>query len=222
MALRIILISDTHSLHRQLNIPDGDILLHAGDITDTGTQDQVEKFNHFLATLPHRHKIVIAGNHDFYFEQFPKEARALLTNCIYLQDEAVTIEDLRFYGSPWTPWFYDWAFNLQRGKPLREKWALIPSETQILITHGPPRGYGDLTNGGERTGCADLLDAVTRIKPWLHIYGHIHEGAGVYHHDATTLINASSCDFMYNPVNPAVVIDIDPQAGVLAITDAAS
>ncbi|MFC1879552.1 metallophosphatase domain-containing protein [Chloroflexota bacterium] len=218
MTLRIVVISDTHSLHHQVNIPDGDILVHAGDLTDTGTQAQVGAFNDFWATLPHRHKIVIAGNHDFYFEQSPQEARALLTNCNYLQDEAISIESLKFYGSPWTPWFYDWAFNLQRGAPLREKWEMIPPDTQVLITHGPPSGYGDRTTRGEQTGCADLLDAVARIKPWLHIYGHIHEGAGIRRTKYTTFLNASSCDLMYQPVNPAVVVDIDPQVGILAIS----
>ena len=122
MSIRIVAISDTHGLHRHLQVPPGDILVHAGDITGRGQLDQVVDFNEWLGGLPHRHKVVIAGNHDFCFEQQPLESAALLTNCIYLFDKAITLDGLCFYGSPWQPWFYDWAFNLGRGPELQAKW----------------------------------------------------------------------------------------------------
>ena len=207
MSIRLVAISDTHGLHRHLTIPDGDILIHAGDITGHGQVEQVADFNEWLGTLPHRHKIVIAGNHDFCFEDQPVETAALLTNCIYLFDEAITLDGLYFYGSPWQPWFFDWAFNLQRGAEIRAKWELIPKETDVLITHGPPLGYGDLTSRGECVGCTDLLESVRQKRPKLHIFGHIHEGYGVKRNQHTTFINASSCNLQYRPVQRPIVFD---------------
>lgn len=205
--VKIVCISDTHTLHRQLTVPDGDILLHAGDITNMGELEAVEDFNDFLGTLPHRHKIVIAGNHDFCFERHAEEARPLLTNCIYLEDEKVTIDGISFYGSPWQPWFCNWAFNLHRGFQLRRKWELIPEGTDILITHGPPFGHGDKTCSGEAVGCMDLLRTIQKIRPRYHIFGHIHEAPGISADEHTTFVNASSCDFSYKIVNAPVVLE---------------
>ena len=135
--LTLVLLSDTHGKHDTLVVPAGDILVHAGDLTDAGSLEELEDVNAYFARLPHRHKLVIAGNHDFCFEREPEEARATLTAATYLEDEAVTVEGIRFYGSPWQPWFFDWAFNLPRGEALKEKWALIPPKTDVLITHAP-------------------------------------------------------------------------------------
>ena len=201
----IVSISDTHGLHWGLDIPDGDVLIHAGDITLAGTIDQVKDFDRFLGSLPHSHKIVIAGNHDFCFERDREASSAQLTNCIYLQDEEVQVQGVRFYGSPWQPWFFDWAFNLKRGPEIREKWNLIPRGTDVLITHGPPFGHGDLTMRREAAGCKNLLEVVEGIKPQIHIFGHIHEGAGVTENGETVFINASTCDSEYRPVNRPIV-----------------
>lgn len=206
--MRIVVISDTHALHDQVEVPDGDILVHAGDLTNRGAVLDVERFNTFLGKLPHRHKIVIAGNHDFCFERKPLEARAALTNATYLEDQALTVEGLRFYGSPWQPWFYNWAFNLERGPDIRAKWDLIPEETDILITHGPPMGHGDLTPRGERVGCQDLRDRIRQVRPRYHLFGHIHEGYGVTKEDDMTFVNAASCTLKYEPINPAIVLDL--------------
>jgi Icc-related predicted phosphoesterase len=205
--MRIIAISDTHALHESMAVPDGDVLVHAGDLTRRGELEAVVALNDYLGRLPHRHKIVIAGNHDFCFEREPEQCARLLTNAVYLQDAALTIDGVRFYGSPWQPWFYDWAFNLQRGPQIREKWLLIPRDTDVLITHGPPYGHGDLTSRNERAGCEDLLEIVEQIGPRVHIFGHIHEGAGVTRNERTTFVNASICDLGYRPVNPPIVFD---------------
>ena len=136
--MKIVAISDTHGLHRSLEIPDGDVLIHAGDLTRHGTLDDVREFNDFLGTLPHPHKIVIAGNHDFCFESDREACEELLTNCIYRQDQEVVIDGVKFYGSPWQPWFYDWAFNLERGPEIRAKWDLIPvSYTHLTLPTTP-------------------------------------------------------------------------------------
>ena len=205
---RLVLISDTHSQHRQVSVPDGDILIHAGDITDHGELEVVRDFNDWLGGLPHPHKLVIAGNHDFCFERLPAESAALLTNATYLLDSGVKVAGLAIYGSPWQPWFYDWAFNLQRGPEIRAKWDLIPANTDVLITHGPPAGHGDLTLQGDRAGCVDLLDALGRVRPKVHVFGHIHEGYGQTTVGPTLCVNASTCDAEYRAVNPPVVVEV--------------
>lgn len=206
-SIRLVIIADTHGLHEKLAIPDGDILIHAGDLTLRDSADEVAAFNEFLGALPHPEKIVIAGNHDFYFEREPRAARALMTNCTYLEDEAVTVRGIKFYGSPWQPRFFNWAFNLDRGPEIARKWALIPDDTDVLITHGPPAGFGDKISSGKTTGCEDLAHAVRRIGPRLHIFGHIHEDYGRWSRGVTTYINGSSCDLNYRPVNPPQIFE---------------
>jgi hypothetical protein len=135
-------------------------------------------------------------------------SEAILTNCTYLKDSELVIDGIKFYGSPWQPEFFDLAFNLPRGAALKAKWDLIPKDADVLITHGPPQGYGDLTRQGDRAGCFDLLDTIKALQPRLHVYGHIHEGVGKYQVGRTTLINASSCDPDYHPANPPIIFDL--------------
>jgi Icc-related predicted phosphoesterase len=206
--LRVVAVADTHGLHDQVDVPPGDFFVHAGDLTREGTVGDIRGFDDWLETLPHRHKIVIAGNHDFAFEREAQAARAQLRSGVYLQDEAVTLEGVRFYGSPWQPWFFDWAFNLPRGEPLRKKWARIRADTDVLITHGPPQGHGGITQSGADAGCEELLAAVERIEPAYHVFGHIHEAYGVTTNRATTFVNASVCTLAYTPTNAPVVFDI--------------
>ncbi|HEV3440701.1 MAG TPA: metallophosphatase domain-containing protein [Gemmata sp.] len=190
--MKIVCISDTHAQHHLIEVPDGDILIHAGDITRHGSLDDVESFNRWLGTLPHRHKVVICGNHDFCFQNQPTEARARITNAIYLEDSGCEIEGLTFYGSPWQPWFGGWAFNLARGEALAAKWAYIPVGVDVLITHGPPEGILDKTMRGDFVGCRDLLSRVLEVKPRLHVFGHIHEAAGQLTIEDTIFVNASA------------------------------
>ncbi|MCK5689653.1 metallophosphoesterase, partial [Myxococcota bacterium] len=134
----LALLSDTHGLHDTIQVPDADILVHAGDMTNRGSLDDLNRFASWLKELPHEHKIIVAGNHDWCFENNHAESKQIIekTGAIYLQDEAVEVEGLNIYGSPWQPWFYDWAFNLPRdGDELKAKWAAIPNDTHILLTH---------------------------------------------------------------------------------------
>ncbi len=120
--MKIVCLSDTHNCNEEIAVPDGDILIHAGDATIQGTIDEIVLFNEWFANLPHKHKIFVAGNHDWLFEINPKLANNLLDDqIIYLRDSFVEIEDLKIYGAPWQPRFYDWAFNLMRGAELAEK-----------------------------------------------------------------------------------------------------
>ncbi len=210
--MKLVCISDTHSLHhRILNVPDGDVLIHAGDCLGQGTLENIEELNEWLGTLPHRHKIVIAGNHDWAFQETPELARQALTNAIYLEDSGVESQGVRFWGSPWTPTFMDWAFMLECGQQLHKKWQLIPGDTDVLITHGPPKGIGDEANLGfkcQNVGCIDLLDRIQQLSLKAHIFGHIHEGYGEYQQGQTTLINASTCTARYEPRNAPIVIEV--------------
>lgn len=192
--VRLVAMADTHGRHRGLAVPEGDVLIHAGDLTARGTLPQLDDVAQWLRSLPHAHKLVIAGNHDFAFEEKPAEARALFSGLTYLQDELVEVSGLRVYGSPWQPWFHSWAFNLHRGAPIDEKWQLIPAGVDVLVTHGPPAGLGDRCWDGQRVGCEDLLRHLSRVKPKLHLFGHIHEDKGAWQHETTRVVNVTTSD----------------------------
>ncbi|MBI3130312.1 MAG: metallophosphatase domain-containing protein [Acidobacteria bacterium] len=216
--MRIVCISDTHGLHGQVFVPNGDVLIHAGDFSNTGSEGDVERFAKWLKTLPHPWKIVVAGNHDWYFQRKPKWARRHLEGiAIYLEDSGCEIEGVRFWGSPWQPAFNDWAFNLPRcGEELARKWSQIPSDTTVLITHGPPHGTLDEVHPrhtgaitSEHLGCERLAERLQDLKPRLHVFGHIHDGAGKFQRDGTLFINASICTEAYQAINHPVVVDLE-------------
>ena len=205
--MRIVCLSDTHGQHARLTVPDGDVLVHAGDFSMNGRPEEIARFDSWLAGLPHRHKLVIAGNHDFLFEHEPERARRLLPSALYLRDELVEVAGLRIWGSPWQPWFHDWAFNLPRGPALAAKWALIPAGVDVLVTHGPPHGVLDRTLSGEAVGCEELTLALACVRPRLHVFGHIHEACGRLERDGTTFVNACNLDVHYRPVQPPIVVE---------------
>ncbi|HLA95024.1 MAG TPA: metallophosphoesterase family protein, partial [Pyrinomonadaceae bacterium] len=202
--------------HEQIAVPDGDILIHSGDATKVGNVEQIAAFNKWFSALPHKHKIFVAGNHDWLFEKNKSIARSLLdADIIYLQDSSVEIEGLKIYGSPWQPRFFDWAFNLNRGPEMAEKWKLIPDDIDILITHGPPNGILDevpRSFGIEYSGCEELRKRVARIASLgrlkLHIFGHIHCGYGTHDEFGVKFVNASNCDEQYNPTQPPIIVDV--------------
>lgn len=189
------------------DIPDGDILLHAGDITRNGLPRDLEALDRFFESLPHKHKIFTPGNHDWCFEKNPERAAAMVPHATCLIDQSVKVAGIRIWGSPWQPEYHDWAFNLPRGQALAEKWALIPEHTDIVITHGPVRGIRDLCSHGGHEGCDDLRDRLQEVKPRLHVCGHIHEAYGVEKVGETTYINASICDQGYKPSRAPLVFD---------------
>jgi Icc-related predicted phosphoesterase len=168
-----------------------------------GARCQFPSCNKFLFEHP------ITLNHDWLFQKDPAMAKSILSPSItYLQDSSVQIRDLKIYGSPWQPEFLNWAFNLPRGPQLREKWRRIPKDTDILITHGPPAGILDETPDGENVGCEELHEALARIKPKLHIFGHVHHGYGTLEVAGTKFVNASICDEAYLPSHSAIVVDL--------------
>ncbi|XZF13737.1 metallophosphatase domain-containing protein [Chitinophagaceae bacterium MMS25-I14] len=208
--MKIVAISDTHGKHKKVLLPEGDMLIHAGDISGKGRQWEIVEFLKWFARQPHPHKIFIAGNHDFFFEQAPwKEIKPLIPdNVHYLKDNGITIEGMNIWGSPITPWFYDWAFNRQPGADIQKHWNLIPQNTDILITHGPVYNILDRTTSDKNAGCPDLLEKVMEIQPQMHITGHIHEAYGCEYINGTRFINASILDEHYLVKNAPVVIEI--------------
>jgi len=213
--MRIVCISDTHNCNAQISVPDGDLLVHAGDATINGSIGEVQAFLDWYASLPHRRKIFVAGNHDWLFERDSGIAEQMTTDrgIDYLRDSAIGIDGLRFYGSPWQPRFFDWAFNMNRGPEMAEKWEMIPDGTEILITHGPPYGILDLVYRPRRdnAGCEDLLRRVGQLATSglrYHIFGHIHSGYGTLTENGVTFVNASTCDEDYFPTQAPIVIDV--------------
>ncbi len=218
--MKIAFISDTHGFHGRLGpAPDGiDLLIHCGDFMNGGkSYIEILEFNSWLGELgfPTDKILVCAGNHDILFDEYhiasspeqARESRRLLNNCVYLQDESVTIKGVKFYFSPWTPFFMGWGFNVNRGAEIKEFWDKIPEDTNVLVTHGPPYGILDqpLPGRTDNVGCEDLgyrISSLTNLK--YHAFGHIHGSRGIHHPKSyglqqTTFINASFLDERYRP-----------------------
>lgn len=222
---RIILLSDTHNQLKDMTIPEGDMVIHAGDATMGGRVHEAAHFARVFGELPHKHKVLCAGNHDFLAEKDPTLWKTLMEErgIVYLEQREAEVMGLRFFGSPYTPWFYDWAFNLQRGAEIKEKWDKIPAGIDVLVTHGPPygildkvtrdnsdsawEGREDLMFLEEHVGCEELAKAVERVRPKMHVFGHIHCARGVLEKDGTLFVNAANCNEAYDPVNKPVVVD---------------
>ncbi|KAK0386096.1 hypothetical protein NLU13_5933 [Sarocladium strictum] len=183
----VVCISDTHNSQPK-DLPEGDVLIHAGDLTQSGSFKELQQTIDWLRSQPHQHKIVVAGNHDLllddsldhrllYAHDARKREELDWGHVIYLQDSSTTItcsngRELQIYGSPKSAKHGNWAFQYPRPDDV---WRdSVPSGTDILITHGPPRGHLDLLN----LGCTQLLNEVWRVRPSLHVFGHVHEGYG--------------------------------------------
>lgn len=204
-ALRAVCVSDTHSTMGQFDIPDGDLLIHAGDLTKRGYKHEIVDELMWMSKLPHKHKIFIAGNHDYYFQDRPDEARATVKDkfpgLTYLEHDLHIIKDgdreLKIYGLPHTPSHGNWAFQPKRGsEELRSHWARIPAGIDILVTHTPPMGTldrpdPDFNLPGARVGCELLTEELKRIKPKVHVFGHVHYDFGVVNKNGTTYVNAA-------------------------------
>jgi len=223
--MKFITISDTHSKHKQIPkewLAEADCIIHAGDISSMGYLHEIKAFCDWFSSLDYKYKIFIGGNHDFSLEPINKNYSQALdlvtsyTNIDYLEDDYIKLLDndkiIKVYGSPWQPEFHHWAFNLKRnGVEIEEKWRKIPKDTDILITHGPVRGILDYVpyNGGEIVGDELLLNEVmSRIKPKVHICGHIHYSYGEVLNDNIHFINASTANEQYQMVNKPIIFEI--------------
>ncbi len=208
--MKFVAISDSHGQHRNLKLPKGDVIIHAGDISRRGKEDEIKDFLDWFSQLDYEHKIFIAGNHDFFFERNSEKHITTIVppNVIYLCDSGTTINGIKIWGSPVTPWFYDWAFNRHRGELINRHWELIPSDTDILITHGPAFGLLDHTTRGQNVGCEDLLNKVNEVRPKVHICGHIHEAYGELDSSGVKFINASVTDEKYLLKNEPIIFEL--------------
>lgn len=217
--MKIAFISDTHGHHGKLGpAPEGiDLLIHCGDFMNGGkSYIEILEFNSWLGELgfPTDKILVCAGNHDILFDEYhiasspeqAREARRLLNNCVYLQDESATIKGVKFYFSPWTPFFMGWGFNVNRGAEIKEFWDKIPEDTNVLVTHGPPYGILDQPKPGrtDHVGCEDLNNRVQQLPNLkVHAFGHIHGSRGILSRgilaSPVTYVNASFLDERYRP-----------------------
>lgn len=194
--MKITAISDTHGKHKQLKLNGGDLLIHAGDISSFGNKEEVNCFLVWFSNQNFKHKIFIAGNHDFCFENQFQDI-IIPDSITYLNDSGVEIEGVHIWGSPITPTFCNLAFNRDRGDEINMHWNKIPINTDILVTHGPPFGILDETETYFKAGCKNLLEKINQLNLKYHIFGHIHEAFGVVKKDNVTYINASSVDLKY-------------------------
>lgn len=177
-SLRVVCISDTHELHRELTVPDGDLLIHAKDFTFFSKRPSMLRyFDDWLGELPHRYKVVVPGNHEFLLEE--ERNRAAIMNATLLVNDGIEIRGIRIWGSPVTP-LYGGAFALTSADDLKRHWAHIPKNLDILVTHGPPKGILDREAPEEpAAGCCELAVAVEQRRSRLHVFGHTHAGHGV-------------------------------------------
>lgn len=262
MTVKIGFISDTHTLHNkwydkltynqwgwelEQAWKELDLLIFGGDCSGRGSEGDVDNFMNWFDLQPAKEKVMIAGNHDYFFdvpflETKPRpswknhpqidldEMLAKYPNIHYLDDSGVELFGLKIWGSPIQPWFHDWAFNRLRNTPhmdtyeepyadmnkyIKPHWDMIPDDTDILVTHGPPYGHGDSLamqfrrDGEDRVGCVDLMNRIKEVKPKISVFGHIHEGYGVTEEDGIKFINASCLNDNYRPVNPPIIVDLE-------------
>lgn len=222
--MRLVIISDTHGDHLKLKLPAGDVLIHCGDFcTDTEESHWLSalRFVNWFGAQPHKHKVFIAGNHDVFLDsafsaRYPNESLMFLKvippNVYYLNDSGITLDGVKFWGSPVQPVFFNWAFN-RTSSDIGKHWQMIPVGTNVLITHGPAYGYRDQafkigSNELEHTGCPQLLAKIEEIKPALHCYGHIHYSYGAHQAEDTLHINASNSNERYKIANKPMVVDL--------------
>ena len=235
--MRITVLSDTHTRHGLIpmeDLPGGDLLIHAGDIMNSGyNKHDIHDFCTWFHSLDqYQDKVFIAGNHDRMFEDHPLESNTIVNNygsVIYLQDDDLVLygdgpngespeDNIRIYGSPWQPEFYSWAFNLPKGGiEIAGKWEAIPDNTDILITHGPAFGTLDTVAGRpwDNLGCELLAERIERLKPKIHVCGHIHSGYGYEFKDGTHFFNASVLDEQYEYTQKPMTFDWDKETNTI-------
>lgn len=217
--MKIVNLSDSHNHHDEIPVPDGDMVIYAGDWSIHGNEQESRAFAHWFRNLPHKHKVVIPGNHD----KFAERSYTLLKEFFgpdvhYLDNQGVVIEGLVIWGSPWTPTFgQGWAFNADPGEEIQRQWAKIPDDVDILITHGPAYGILDWTfhwdTGAKmHVGCYDLLVRLRELKNLkLHVFGHIHEPHGIVEgvrgfavNAASTHVGRNGYSFRYHPITVTI------------------
>lgn len=230
--MQIVAASDIHGQWSVVQYPKGDVLLLAGDIlsdhsfhpqsdANVGLQaEELLELDHFCGyylkkELGYKHILLVAGNHDFVLQKKPEIVKEL-KHITYLEDTSIVIDGIKFHGSPWQPWFWDWAFNFpchlkeEGGNWFRMKrhaidtWAKIPDDVDVLITHTPPLNILDETGKGLNRGCQFLAERIEQLKNLkFHVFGHIHASHGMKKKDAIIFLNVAQCrnheDLIHSP-----------------------
>jgi len=237
-AVRFVAISDTHTHHSLLELPlEGDVLLHCGDFTNSGTLEECDQFCRFMAPLGFRHKLLVPGNHDLpcdaeWYEahwqewheafQAPDRVQKMLEDAGIrtLNGDAIEVFGITLFGSPLQPRQpkdrRQMAFGRRRGAELKAEWARVPDGVDVLLTHTPPAGVLDTSKySGKDLGCEELRKAVGKTKPAVHVFGHIHAGYGIQSTKHTHFINAASAIERRGEggrLNPPIVFDVLKQS----------
>lgn len=205
--MQITILSDTHGSHHELTIPETDMVIHCGDLSNIGKIEEILSFVEWFSEIPAKHRVLIAGNHDIGLETMGPMFKQSMPKFInYLENNSVTIEGLNIYGTPAQPIFCDWAFNKTPAQ-LERYYSNIPDNTDILVTHCPPKNIMDHCRDGN-VGCEILMNHVERIKPKIHCFGHIHGGYGILKQNGTTFVNASLLDENYAVSNKPIIIEL--------------
>ncbi|MCB0319665.1 MAG: metallophosphatase domain-containing protein [Bdellovibrionales bacterium] len=212
--MRIVCISDTHGQHLSIpQLPEGDVIVHAGDITEDGVLSLACTFSRHFGNLDYPHKIVILGNHDTDLaseEALAQFRQACIDNEVhFLHNDSIEIDGVKFYGSPFTPAFGGYEFQLHGSEHARRHWEMIPDDTQVLITHGPQSGILDVNAEGEHVGCQALMARIEQLQCELHVHGHIHEGYGEASSNGVRSVNAAVLDSRKRPWNRPIVVDLE-------------
>lgn len=213
--MQLVCISDTHSLHDNIEIPKTDILIHSGDFTGNGSYKHVMDFVKWISLQPSDIKICVAGNHDEYCENRPEEVKKLFKDygVVYLHDEQYILPNgMKVYGTPFVPKFGNWSFMYERFEMHEKVWSKIPNDTNILLTHGPAMGILDeikIDDGIKHVGCIEMLNRVNCLKDLkLCVFGHIHQEYGIKKEDFRLFVNASICNENYMPINKPIIVEI--------------
>lgn len=206
--MKIIALSDTHTEHEKVSLPDGDILIFAGDFEirrdrPTDLFDMIAWFSQ----QPHKTKIVIFGNHDFTNNLTWWELQQRFGKIYYLDNGYIIVNGLKIWGSSYSPTFMDWAW-MKSDNELKEIYATIPDDTDIVVTHTPCRGILDDCGRYGNVGSISLRERIKEIKPKIHICGHIHNCHGKYTDGQTDYYNVSAMDDNYDVINRAMIIEV--------------
>ena len=216
--MKIMFISDTHGRHLEINslygeLPYVDMIIHSGDCTRYGEYEETDLFLLWYSQQNAKHKVLIAGNHDFVFQnkERTEQLKQFNPSVTYLEDEYINIDGIGIYGSPWSPIYGMWAFMKHRNNDMDEVWRKVPTDgcIDILATHTPRYGRFDVSvRGNYNVGCEMLANRINDIHPKVHVFGHIHECGGMIKEETEVplegmiSLNASLLDIRYNLSNP--------------------
>lgn len=207
----ILHLSDTHGQHKNLkSLPEADVIVHSGDFTFAGSEEEAYDFMNWFCNLPYKHKIFIACNHDMCMYG-ADHIDGLSRNVHYLYNNSVVIDGIKFYG---IPMFMEDCMDGNLDVFINN----IPDDTDVLITHMPPKGTCDLANygkGPEHRGNATLAELLKKLHPTCHLFGHEHDAYGKTIKENVIYSNACVVDSRYNLINNPTIININHSAYVL-------